>query len=144
MSSTTVDLAIQRIEIIEKQMQSLISDKIKYDKKEKKEEKKEKKEKKKSDTNSDSDDSNKKKKKMSGYLMHNANKRPIIKEAMEKEIADANKVIESDNIHLPEDDHKPLLKLKSTDVLSRLAVAWKALDDTERSNWNTDAAQVDN
>jgi hypothetical protein len=76
--------------------------------------------------------------------MHNASKRPIIKEAMEKEIADANKVIESDNIHLPEDEHKPLLKLKSTDVLSRLAGAWKDLDDTARAKWNADAALVDN
>jgi len=132
----TIDLAVQRIETLEKQMQSLLADKIKDDKKDKKDKKN-----KKADTNSDSDDTTKKKKKTSGYLMHNASQRPALKEAMEKEIADANNIIITENAELPEDKHKSLLKLKSTDVLSKLAHAWKALDDTTRAKWNADAAQ---
>jgi hypothetical protein len=135
-NSMTLELAVQRIETLEKQMQSLLTDKIKDDKKTKKDKKN-----KKADANSDSDDTNKKKKKKtSGYLMHNASQRPALKEAMEKKIADANNLIIADNANLPEDQHKPLLKLKSTDVLSHLATAWKALDDTARAKWNADAA----
>jgi hypothetical protein len=134
-NSITLELAVQRIETLEKQMQSLLTDKIKDDKKIKKDKKN-----KKADANSDSDDTPKKKK-TSGYLMHNASQRPALKEAMEKEIADANNLINADNAKLPEDQHKPLLKLKSTDVLSKLATAWKALDDTARAKWNADATQ---
>jgi hypothetical protein len=130
----TLELAVQRIETLEKQMQTLLADKMKDDKKTKKDKKN-----KKADANSDSDDT-KKKKKTSGYLMHNASMRPALKEAMVKEIADANNIIQADNADLPEDQHKPLLKLKSTDVLSKLASAWKALDDTARAKWNADAA----
>jgi hypothetical protein len=130
----TLELAVQRIETLEKQMQSLLTDKLKDDKKTKKDKKN-----KKADAYSDSDDT-KKKKKTSGYLMHNASMRPALKEAMEKEIAVANNIILTDNANLPEDDHKPLHKLKSTDVLSKLASVWKALDDTARAKWNADAA----
>jgi hypothetical protein len=133
-TSMTLELAVQRIETLEKQMQTLLADKMKDDKKTKKDKKN-----KKADANSDSDDT-KKKKKTSGYLMHNASMRPALKEAMVKEIADANNIIQADNADLPEDQHKPLLKLKSTDVLSKLASAWKALDDTARAKWNADAA----
>jgi hypothetical protein len=134
--SMTLELAIQRIETLEKQMQSLLTDKIKDDKKAKKNNKKNKK----AHANSDSDDTPKKKK-ITGYLMHNASLRPAVKEAMEKEIADANNIIQTDNADLPEDEHKPLLKFKNTALLSKLAVAWKALDDTARAKWKADAAQ---
>jgi hypothetical protein len=135
-SSMTIELAIQRIETLEKQMHSLLADKIKDDKKDKKDKKNIN-----AHPNSDSDDTTKKKKKTSGYLMHNASQRPALKEAMEKEITETNNLIHAHNADLPEDDHKPLLKLKSTDVLSRLATAWKALDDAARAKWNADAAQ---
>jgi hypothetical protein len=131
--SMTIEHALQRIEVLEDQMQSLLANKIKDDKKTKKDKKI-----KKDDANSD--DTVKKKKKTSGYLMHNASQRPHVKEAMEKEIADANNIILAENAELPEDEHKPLLKLKSTSVLTHLAAAWKALDDDARSKWNADAA----
>ena len=136
-NSMTLELAVQRIEILEKQMMTLLGDKAKDAKKEKKDAKK-----KKADTTSDTDDAPKKKK-TSGYLLHNASLRPALKETMEKEIADANKLIQAENSNLGDEDRKPLLKLKSTDVLSRLATAWKALDDTARTKWNADAAAQD-
>ena len=133
----TIELAIQRIETLEKQMTLLMADKIKDDKKVKKD----KKQKKNDPANSSENDDPPKKKKTSGYLMHNASQRPALKEAMEKEIADANKIIDAQNSKITDIDlHQPHLKLKSTDVLSRLATAWKALDDSTRSKWNSDAA----
>jgi hypothetical protein len=131
-TSMTIDLVVQRIETIEKQLQSLLADKIKDDKKTKKDKKT-----KNDDANSDDTP---KKKKTSGYLMHNASKRPDVKEAMEKEIADANNIIQGENANLSEDEHKPLLTLKSTDVLSKLAAIWKDLDDNARALWNADAS----
>jgi hypothetical protein len=128
----TIDLVVQRIETIEKQLQSLLTDKIKDDKKTKKDKKT-----KNDDANSDDTP---KKKKTSGYLMHNASKRPDVKEAMEKKIADANNIIQAENANLSEDEHKPLLTLKSTDVLSKLAAIWKDLDDNTRALWNADAS----
>jgi hypothetical protein len=83
-------------------------------------------EKQKTDANSESDDT---KKKTGSYLMHKASQRPSLNEAIDKEIADANNFIQAENAELPEDQHKPLLKLYSTDVLSKLATARKALDD---------------
>jgi hypothetical protein len=132
----TIEESLQRIEVLEKQMQSLLI--INEDKKIKKNHAYSNKKIKKNHANSD--DTLKKKKKISGYLMHNASQRPHVKEAMEKKIADANNLIIAENAVRPEDDQRSLLKLKSTDVLSKLAAAWKALDEDTRSKWNADAA----
>ncbi|AET73208.1 hypothetical protein PGAG_00319 [Phaeocystis globosa virus 12T] len=132
--SITLELAVQRIEILEKQMSVLLADKVKDEKVAKKAKKTAKK-----TAEGSSDETDTKVKKVSGYLLHNADQRPALKEAMEKEIATANKAIEKDNAKLPDADKKPLLKLKSTDVLSRLATAWKALDDAARAKWNDKA-----
>jgi len=135
-SSMTLELAVQRIETLEKQMMVLMADKVKDDKVAKKAKKTAKKA---ADGSSD-EATETKVKKVSGYLLHNAAQRPALKETMEKEIATANKALEKENAKLAEDDKKPLLKLKSTEVLSRLATAWKALDDAARAKWNADAA----
>ena len=134
--SMTLELAVQRIETLEKQMMVLMADKVKDDKVAKKAKKTAKKA---ADGSSD-EATETKVKKVSGYLLHNAAQRPALKETMEKEIATANKALEKENAKLAEDDKKPLLKLKSTEVLSRLATAWKALDDAARAKWNADAA----
>lgn len=136
-NSMSLDLAVQRIEILEKQITTLMADKLKLDKDVKKAKKSAKKS---ADQSGSNDEADTKTKKVSGYLLHNAAQRPALKEKMEIEIATANKAIEKDNIKLPTDQHKTLLKLKSTDVLSRLATAWKALDDSARAKWNADAA----
>ncbi|AET72890.1 hypothetical protein PGAG_00436 [Phaeocystis globosa virus 12T] len=115
-------------------MSVLLADKVKDEKVAKKAKKTAKK-----TAEGSSDETDTKVKKVSGYLLHNADQRPALKEAMEKEIATANKAIEKDNAKLPDADKKPLLKLKSTDVLSRLATAWKALDDAARAKWNDKA-----
>ena len=135
--SMTLELAVQRIETLEKQMSVLMADKVKDEKVAKKAKKTAKKA---ADGSSD-EATETKVKKVSGYLLHNAAQRPALKDTMEKEIATANKAIEKDNAKMKEDDDKkPLLKLKSTEVLSRLATAWKALDDAARAKWNADAA----
>ena len=133
--SMTLELAVQRIETLEKQMSVLMADKVKDEKVAKKAKKTAKKA-----ADSSSDEATETKvKKVSGYLLHNAAQRPALKDTMEKEIATANKAIDKDNAKLAEDDKKQHLKLKSTEVLSRLATAWKALDDAARANWNDKA-----
>ena len=133
--SMTLELAVQRIETLEKQMMVLMADKVKDEKVAKKAKKTAKKA---ADGSSD-EATETKVKKVSGYLLHNAAQRPALKDTMEKEIATANKAIDKDNAKLAEDDKKQHLKLKSTEVLSRLATAWKALDDAARANWNDKA-----
>ena len=134
--SMTLELAVQRIETLEKQMMVLMADKVKDEKVAKKAKKTAKKA---ADGSSD-EATETKVKKVSGYLLHNAAQRPALKDTMEKEIATANKAIDKDNAKLAEDDKKQHLKLKSTEVLSRLATAWKALDDPAKAKWNADAA----
>tara|TARA_B110000977_G_C11076595_1_gene491433 strand:- start:1774 stop:2199 length:426 start_codon:yes stop_codon:yes gene_type:complete len=136
MSHTTIELATQRVEALEKQITMLLDNKAKDNKKVNGGGK----QKKNDATNSEGDDAPKKKK-TSGYLQHNAAQRPALKALMESEITDANNKIDIDNAALPNDQHKPHTKLKSTDVLSRLAVNWKALDETERNLWNARAVK---
>ena len=58
---------------------------------------------------------------MSGYNLHNKIERPSVKAELEKSAEESDE------------------KFKSTDVMTALAVRWKALSDDERSIWNEKA-----
>eukprot|EP00747_Dinoflagellata_sp_TGD_P130922 gnl/TRDRNA2_/TRDRNA2_174892_c6_seq4.p2 gnl/TRDRNA2_/TRDRNA2_174892_c6~~gnl/TRDRNA2_/TRDRNA2_174892_c6_seq4.p2 ORF type:complete len:142 (+),score=53.41 gnl/TRDRNA2_/TRDRNA2_174892_c6_seq4:633-1058(+) len=72
-------------------------------------------------TKSKSDDELKTKRKMTGYLLFSKEMRPQVKEALEAE--------------LEEDE-----KLKPQAVVTELAAQWKALSDEEQAEWKERAA----
>ena len=112
--SMTLELVAQRVEVLEKQMADLLSEK-------KKTEKKAKKEKKKSKDTDDDEPSKKKKKGPSGYLLYSKAMRDEAKEKLAKD-----------------SDEKP----KSTEVMKELGTMWKALSDDEREGWNEKAKEL--
>ena len=112
--SMTIELVAQRIEILEKQMAMLLSDKTTDDSDEKPK-KKPKKEKK-----ADSDDDKPKKKRISGYILYSNASRDDVKEA------------------LTVDGEKP----KNPDVMRELAKNWKALSEEEQEVWKAKAKEI--
>ena len=115
--SMTLELVAQRIEVLEKQMAMLLSDKTtdESDDKSKKKPKKEKKDKK-----SDSDDDKPKKKRTSGYILYSNATRDEVKEA------------------LTVDGEKP----KNPDIMRELAKNWKALSEDEQEVWKAKAKEI--
>jgi hypothetical protein len=115
--SMTLELVAQRIEVLEKQMAMLLSDKTtdESDDKSKKKPKKEKKDKK-----SDSDDDKPKKKRVSGYILYSNATRDEVKEA------------------LTVDGEKP----KNPDIMRELAKNWKALSEDEQEVWKAKAKEI--
>lgn len=107
----TLEIAQQRIEVLEKQMAMLLADKT-VDVSDEKPKKKPKKEKK-----VDSDDEKPKKKRISGYILFSNANRDEVKE------------------ELSVDGEKP----KNPDVMRELAKKWKALDQEEQNVWNEKA-----
>ena len=111
----TLELLTQRIEVLEKQMAVLVSEKnvdISDNDKPKKKPKKEKK--------ADSDDDNPKKKRTSGYILYSNATRDEVKEA------------------LTVDGEKP----KYPDIMRDLAKNWKALIEEEQEVWKTKAKEL--
>ncbi len=112
--SMTIELVAQRLEVLEKQMAMLLSDKA-IDVSDNKPKKKPKKEKK-----SDSDDEKPKKKRVSGYILYSNASRDDVKEA------------------LTVDGEKP----KNPDIMRELAKNWKALSEEEQELWKTKAKEL--
>ena len=111
--STTIEQLAQRIELLEKQLTSLL--KTEQSKEKPKKEKKTKKEK-----DASSDDEKPKKKRTSGYILFsNANREDV-------------------KTKLTVDDEKP----KNTEVMKELASMWKELNDEERGEWNAKAQKI--
>lgn len=115
--SMTLEILTQRVELLEKQMAMLLSDKTidESDDKSKKKPKKEKKDKK-----SDSDDDKPKKKRTSGYILYSNATRDEVKEA------------------LTVDGEKP----KNPDIMRELAKNWKALSEDEQEVWKAKAKEI--
>ena len=111
MSSTTLEM---RIDVLEKQLALLLSDKnvdVSDDKPKKKPKKQPK---------TDSDDDKPKKKRTSGYILYSNATRDDVKEA------------------LTIDGEKP----KNPDIMRELAKNWKALSDDEQEIWKTKAKEI--
>ena len=109
----TIEIVAARVELLEKQVATLLADKVqdvpvtkpKKVKKEKKEA---------------SDDDKPKQKRVSGYI--------LFSKALRDEVKD----------NLAKEDEKP----KNTEVMVELARLWKALDDEERGEWNNKAKAI--
>ena len=114
MSTTTIQLLAQRIEILEKQLAAIVDnqDKLMETKPDKKTKK----------NNSSSDNETPKKKRISGYILFSNANRDDVK------------------THLMSGDEKP----KNTEVMKELASRWKDLSDDERGEWLTKAQQLKN
>jgi|TARA_Y100000389_G_C16986318_1_gene282732 hypothetical protein len=113
--SITIDILAQKLEILEKQMNVLLSDKnldISDDKPKKKSKKDAKK--------VESDDDKPKKKRTSGYILYSNSTRDEVKDA------------------LTVDGEKP----KNPDIMRELAKNWKALEDDEKIMWNDKAKEL--
>ena len=112
--SMTLELVAQRVEVLEKQIAQLLSDKTTdvSDDKPKKKAKKEKK--------ADSDDDKPKKKRISGYILYSNSMRDEVKEA------------------LTLDGEKP----KNPDIMRELAKNWKALSEDEQEVWKAKAKEI--
>ena len=111
MSSTTLEM---RIDVLEKQLALLLSDKnvdVSDDKPKKKPKKQPK---------TDSDDDKPKKKRTSGYILYSNATRDDVKEA------------------LTVDGEKP----KNPDIMRELAKNWKALSDDEQEIWKIKAKEI--
>tara|TARA_B100001093_G_scaffold461384_1_gene475789 strand:- start:1025 stop:1417 length:393 start_codon:yes stop_codon:yes gene_type:complete len=125
----TLELLVQRVEVLEKQMTELLADKKKSEKKAKKDKNdnssgdddSNKKLSKKQKKNSSDDDEPKKKKGPTGYLLYSNMARNLVKQQLETK-----------------NGENP----KSTEVMKQLGVAWKALTDDEREEWNNKAKQL--
>ena len=112
--STTIEQLTQRIELLEKQLTTL----LKTEQSKEKPAKKEKKTKKEKDASSD--DEKPKKKRTSGYILFsNANREDV-------------------KTKLMVGDEKP----KNTEVMKELASMWKELNDEERGEWNAKAQKI--
>ena len=108
----TLELLVQRVETLEKQMALLLaknaSDEVpKKEKKSKKERK------------SDSDDDKPKVKRVSGYILYSNAHRDQVKE----ELGDGE------------------TKAKNTDIMRKLASMWKEQSDEEKEQWNITAKE---
>ena len=112
--SMTLELVVERVEILEKQMALLLA-KNASDDVPKKQEKKPKKEKK-----TDSDDDKPKTKRVSGYILYSNANRDDVKE----ELSDGEN------------------KAKNTDIMRKLAENWKALSDEDKELWNAKAKEL--
>ena len=111
--SMNIELLTQRVEVLEKQIALLLADKNLETSKKDKKVKKEKK-------STDSDDETKpKKKRVSGYLLFSS----AMREDVKKELFG---------------DDKP----KNSEIMVELGKRWKALNDEDREEWNTKAAQA--
>ena len=116
--SVTIEMLAERVAVLEKQMASLLANKVEEvevveKSKATKKPKKEKKDK-------DSDDEKPKTKRISGYIIYSKANRDDVKEM------------------LSSDDDKP----KNTDIMCKLAENWKALSDEERAEWNAKAKEI--
>lgn len=109
--SMTIEIVVQRIETLEKQMADLLADKKKTEKKEKKAKK----------ASKENDEPSKKKKK-SGYILFTVDTdvRDKAKQKLSKE---------SDS------DEQP----KSTLVMKEIGAMWKELSQDEKDKWNEKA-----
>ena len=110
---TTASIEI-RVELLEKQIAQLLSDKT-IDVSDDKPKKKVKKEKK-----PDSDDDKPKKKRTSGYILYSNSTRDEVKDA------------------LTTDGEKP----KNPDIMRELAKNWKALSEEEQEVWKAKAKEI--
>ena len=109
----TIEIVNARVELLEKQLATLLADKVQdVPATKSKKEKKPKKE--------ASDDDKPKQKRVSGYILFSKATRDEVKENLAKE------------------EEKP----KNTDIMVELARLWKALDDNERGEWNTKAKEL--
>ena len=111
MSATSLEM---RVELLEKQIAQLLSDKT-IDVSDDKPKKKAKKEKK-----PDSDDDKPKKKRTSGYILYSNSTRDEVKDA------------------LTLDGEKP----KNPDIMRELAKNWKALGEEEQEVWKAKAKEI--
>ena len=111
MSATSLEI---RVELLEKQIAQLLSDKT-IDVSDDKPKKKPKKEKK-----PDSDDDKPKKKRTSGYILYSNSTRDEVKDA------------------LTTDGEKP----KNPDIMRELAKNWKALSEDEQEVWKVKAKEI--
>ena len=111
MSATSLEM---RVELLEKQIAQLLSDKT-IDVSDDKPKKKPKKEKK-----PDSDDDKPKKKRTSGYILYSNSTRDEVKDA------------------LTTDGEKP----KNPDIMRELAKNWKALSEDEQEVWKVKAKEI--
>jgi hypothetical protein len=113
-----IEILSQRVEVLEKQMAALLADNsIKIDDKPNNKTKKEDKSKKKA--KKDDKEDKPKKKRVSGYLLFSKVNRDEVKQELFG-------------------DEKP----KNSDIMVELGKRWKALDDDEREEWNTQARQA--
>ena len=117
--STTLEILVERVAVLEKQIALLLSEKALDVSEEPKPTKKSKKPK--DDDDKLKDDNDKpKKKRTSGYILYSNTHRDEVKETM------------------TEGDEKP----KNTDIMKKLAENWKLLSDDEREKWNTKAKEL--
>ena len=119
--STTLEILVERVAVLEKQIALLLSEKA-VDVSETKPTKKSKKAKDDVDKpkKTNDDDDKPKKKRTSGYILYSNAHRDEVKES------------------LTEGDEKP----KNTDIMKKLAENWKLLGDDEREKWNTKAKEL--
>ena len=117
----TLELVAQRVEVLEKQMAALLADNsTKIDDKPKNKTKKDDKEDKpKKKTKKEDKEDKPKKKRVSGYLLFSKVNRDDVKQELFG-------------------DEKP----KNSEIMVELGKRWKALDDEEREEWNTQAKQA--
>ena len=111
MTTTSIEM---RVELLEKQIAQLLSDKT-IDVSDEKPKKKAKKDKK-----ADSDDDKPKKKRTSGYILYSNSTRDEVKDA------------------LMTDGEKP----KNPDIMRELAKNWKALSEEEQEVWKAKAKEI--
>tara|TARA_B100000035_G_C20784670_1_gene458438 strand:+ start:156 stop:533 length:378 start_codon:yes stop_codon:yes gene_type:complete len=119
----TIELLLQRVELLEKQISILLADK-KFDEEKvhdikPNKEKKQKKEKKSKISNDSDEESKSKKKRISGYLLYSSAMRYDVKNDLFG-------------------DDKP----KNSDIMVELGKRWKALTDEEREEWNNKAKDI--
>ena len=111
MTTTSIEM---RVELLEKQIAQLLSDKT-IDVSDEKPKKKAKKDKK-----ADSDDDKPKKKRTSGYILYSNTTRDDVKDT------------------LMVDGEKP----KNPDIMRELAKNWKALDEEDKEVWRNKAKEI--
>ena len=116
-----IEILSQRVEVLEKQMAALLADNsTKIDDKPKNKTKKDDKEDKpKKKTKKEDKEDKPKKKRVSGYLLFSKVNRDEVKQELFG-------------------DEKP----KNSEIMVELGKRWKALDDEEREEWNTQAKQA--
>ena len=117
--SITIEMLSQRVEILEKQIATLLADtNVKIDDKPKKTKKADNEDKPKKTKKADKEDKPKKKR-VSGYLLFSKLTRDEVKQELFG-------------------DEKP----KNSDIMVELGKRWKALEDEEREEWNRQAKEA--